>query len=752
MNLLNGILAFGALAFSIPLVIHLFFRSRFKTLDWGAMHLLDNVIRVNRRRMQVTNLLLLLIRCLIPVLLALCLARPVWTGLKALAGDAPKTLIIALDDSRSMSLTATGGSPLIESAKEELRKVLGELSRRDEVMLVRSSRVSAIAPKMGVAEAVNKLRGVKAIGGPVSIGQLLDAAVVASQDASYPRRQILLVSDFQEHTIDVSTLEMAQRLATEVQSGTDSANETIFDFLELTPQWAELNNVSIDAVEVVSPVVVRERSGVYSATIRNSGEVPANDVRLTWSIDGQPLDPRTISIDAKSSVTNRLTQTIDQPGIHQVTAMIDRVDMLIDDNRRSTLVEVMPEINVLIVDGKPSRRSLEGHADYLAIALSPFAFGGDDRPDPIRSTTIPLRRLHEMMSESAPDVVALTNVDRLSDTDQSRLADFVNQGGSLIVFDGPDVVTETYNRDWIGKTATLHFPAQLDSTLEAALDENGQPVDQFSIDNPSRQYEPWTIFSGDGNPFSDVDVYAFRQLTLDPTTESDTFANRRVLMQTTDGKALAVSAQVGEGNVVQFALTANNQWSNLPLRPIFLPLIGQMVLDLAGKQTDATSSVGLPLVIPQSQFEATDQSLDPASYTWIVKSPSGEREISPPSNGQPVRFTETYQEGLYSVGRREKQSSTQGDPHTTSVLRLVTVDSIESNLIGAGSQQVARLRETLGAASFDNADALQAADRSRSFGREIWRWLWAVLLVALVGELWLQQNLLAKRRTAGGLR
>ena len=70
MTLLNGLLALGALAFTIPLAIHLLFRSRFTTLDWGAMHLLDSVIRVNRKRLQITNILLLLMRCLLPILLA----------------------------------------------------------------------------------------------------------------------------------------------------------------------------------------------------------------------------------------------------------------------------------------------------------------------------------------------------------------------------------------------------------------------------------------------------------------------------------------------------------------------------------------------------------------------------------------------------------------------------------------------------------------------------------------------------------
>ncbi|WP_372897326.1 BatA domain-containing protein, partial [Stieleria sp.] len=355
MSLLNAALAFGAFAFTIPLIIHLFFRSRFKTVDWGAMYLLESVVRVNRRRMQVTNLLLLLLRCAIPVLLAFCLARPVWTGLRALAGDAPKTLVIAIDDSRSMSLTPPGEPSRIEVAKQELRTVLADLTRRDEVMLVRGSRLGAVPSKMGVSDALAGLRKIDAQGNAVSIGQLVDAAIAAADEGSHPRRQILVVSDFQAGAVDTATLEAARRIAetNKIEAESDRGNRLVIDMLDVGTHWDDLANVSVDAVTIDSPVIVSERSGVYTATLRNASDLPANDLRLIWSIDGKPLEPRVVSIDAKSTSTNRLTHTIDQAGIHEVAATIDRGDVLVEDNTRSVAVEVINEVNVLLVDGRP---------------------------------------------------------------------------------------------------------------------------------------------------------------------------------------------------------------------------------------------------------------------------------------------------------------------------------------------------------------------------------------------------------------
>ncbi|MEC7402096.1 MAG: BatA domain-containing protein, partial [Verrucomicrobiota bacterium] len=83
MNFLNLGLALGAAAFLIPLLIHIFNRSRFRVVQWGAMHLLESVLRVNRKQVQLEQIILLIIRCAIPILLALCLARMVVTDWSA---------------------------------------------------------------------------------------------------------------------------------------------------------------------------------------------------------------------------------------------------------------------------------------------------------------------------------------------------------------------------------------------------------------------------------------------------------------------------------------------------------------------------------------------------------------------------------------------------------------------------------------------------------------------------------------------
>ena len=65
MNFLNGALLAGAAALAIPIMIHLFHKSRFEVVRWGAMHLLETVVRTNQRRVRLEQLILLIIRAAI---------------------------------------------------------------------------------------------------------------------------------------------------------------------------------------------------------------------------------------------------------------------------------------------------------------------------------------------------------------------------------------------------------------------------------------------------------------------------------------------------------------------------------------------------------------------------------------------------------------------------------------------------------------------------------------------------------------
>ncbi len=71
-----GLAIAGLAAMAVPILIHLLSRQRRRPIQWAAMRFLMEALRKHRRRLQLQQLLLLAVRCLILALLGAALARP----------------------------------------------------------------------------------------------------------------------------------------------------------------------------------------------------------------------------------------------------------------------------------------------------------------------------------------------------------------------------------------------------------------------------------------------------------------------------------------------------------------------------------------------------------------------------------------------------------------------------------------------------------------------------------------------------
>ena len=129
MTLLQPALLWGLGALTVPLIIHLLNRLRFRSLAWGAMMFLVRAARSSTRRARLRQWLILACRALALALLAWAAARPLaggWLGLTF--GGRPDTVLILFDRSASMETL----DPRRRLAKrEEALRLLAEAGRRN---------------------------------------------------------------------------------------------------------------------------------------------------------------------------------------------------------------------------------------------------------------------------------------------------------------------------------------------------------------------------------------------------------------------------------------------------------------------------------------------------------------------------------------------------------------------------------------------------------------------------------------------
>src|SRR5215210_4461839 len=135
----NGALLWGAALAAVPLIIHLLNRQRHKPMPWAAMRFVLAAYRKTRRRVQLENLLLLLLRTAAVAFLALAVARP-FTGadspLAALT-EGRRDLVLIVDGSASMGWR-DGVDSVFDRAVKRARDVVHKLQggRGDRVRLV----------------------------------------------------------------------------------------------------------------------------------------------------------------------------------------------------------------------------------------------------------------------------------------------------------------------------------------------------------------------------------------------------------------------------------------------------------------------------------------------------------------------------------------------------------------------------------------------------------------------------------------
>src|SRR6478752_3159399 len=111
----------GLVLASIPIIIHILNRRRFKTVTWAAMEFLLRAMRKNRRRLRFEQWLLLATRCLVVLLLGFALARPLGCDnpTVALVGGRTGVSVFVIDNSYSMAyeVNRPGGRTHLENAK-----------------------------------------------------------------------------------------------------------------------------------------------------------------------------------------------------------------------------------------------------------------------------------------------------------------------------------------------------------------------------------------------------------------------------------------------------------------------------------------------------------------------------------------------------------------------------------------------------------------------------------------------------------
>ncbi len=227
---------------------------------------------------------------------------------------------------------------------------------------------------------------------------------------------------------------------------------------------------------------------------------------------------------------------------------------------------------VALLTGRDDREGLEllspGH--YLRQALEPTAELLDA---PLGDVLL-----------ANPDVIILADVARVGSNEAEALLEWVEEGGLLVRFAGPRLAASDVSR------------AEEDPLLPVRLRVGGRSVGgAMSWGEPKslRKFEQASPFFGLEIP-EDVNVTSQVVAQPDPDLAS------RVIASLADGTPLVTRKRAGQGQIVLFHVTANAEWSSLPLSGLFVQMLERLAISTRPERPDAKALEGTTWVAAET--------------------------------------------------------------------------------------------------------------------------------------------------------
>jgi hypothetical protein len=197
-----------------------------------------------------------------------------------------------------------------------------------------------------------------------------------------------------------------------------------------------------------------------------------------------------------------------------------------------------------------------------------------------------------------PDVIVLADIASLSETETVALQDWMTDGGMLLRFAGPRLAASDLGR------------SSEDPLLPVRLRSGGRTVGGAMSWGAPKTLAPFDADS----PFFGLPVPDDVSVTSQVMAQPDPSLADRVIAQLADGTPLVTRKRIGDGQVILFHVTANAEWSTLPLSGLFVQMLERMAVSTRPSTLEPAELAGttwLPHMVLDAYGELEDASALP---------------------------------------------------------------------------------------------------------------------------------------------
>ena len=565
MSVLNSYYLAGLFGAAIPILIHLFTRDRIQRVQFPTLRFFAKASRNVLRKKRLLEMILLAMRALACALLAIAFARPL---LSSGSGDeivsARTVRVIAADVSASMGRTGLRDA-LLEEAGNALDGLSGgsdvaalvAFSDRPETLLPPTRRIDAVRARIDALEPGH--RG-------TDLAEAIRQAGAALGRISARTKEIVVLSDLQQTGWE------------HFKGGWKLPPDVKLDIRQISPEGATENRTIVDA-HYPHSMVVDHLARSIAVRVANFSSHPCEDLGVILAREGEEPKTQHVNLRAEGTAPVRFRCAFATQGDNPVTVTLGSVDTVQEDNTLYLNVRVIPRINVLILNGKPSPRPLEDAAFFVEKALAPV----EESPFLVRS--VPANTVRAGDFEDVL-VAVVSNVAAVGRPVVKALSSLLERGGGVLFLPGDRVSPDTF-REFFGDLA----PCGLRRSLNA-LTSRGEAAETV-LAKIDYEHPIFQVFLRPHH--GDLSSARFTRFWEVKDSQLS-----RVLARFDNGRTAILERKIGTGVSMMLVSPCDLRWNNLPLRAVFLPFLHQTVRYLAIRTERETAFlVGDRLPVPE---------------------------------------------------------------------------------------------------------------------------------------------------------
>lgn len=396
-NLWGSTIAVAAAAVSIPIIIHLLNRRRYKIVDWAAMRFLLAAQKQTTRKIRLEQIILLVCRCLLLLLLVLAMAsvmpwaEDLWAWWNP-EGSVRKTRpegrvhhILVLDGSLSMN-QAVAGAPAFKKAVDQAIAAVNKGNNGDGYsVLVMKDNPSWLVPKPSpvASRVIRQLEEATCSHGNASLASALNMVNSKIQENTkrYGTQVVYFFTDLQKASWQ-SAIEQDKDAPKEVPKDKadvdpEKEKDNILLQIQSEAQFVLIDcgkekaaNCAVVDLYLRNPLITTGQTLEIVATLQNfGGKAQEADVELKVAhpreaSEGGPLPFQVVPrekaearpmLEPGRRVERVFNYRFDKPGTYvlQVRAKGKDEDKLDQDNERHLVITVKEKVPILLVVGVP---------------------------------------------------------------------------------------------------------------------------------------------------------------------------------------------------------------------------------------------------------------------------------------------------------------------------------------------------------------------------------------------------------------